>query len=44
VEAELSKAEAALAPHLGLPPGPLLKQLCETLRQQVRNLQTPAGV
>jgi octaprenyl-diphosphate synthase len=44
VEAELTKAESALAPHMDLPPGPLLKQLCATLRQQVRNLQAPSGV
>jgi len=44
VETELAKAEAALLPHAGLTPVPLLVQLCETLRHQVRNLQTPAGV
>lgn len=44
VETELAKAEAALIPHAGLPPVPLLLQLCETLRHQVRNLQTPTGV
>ncbi|HSI09680.1 MAG: polyprenyl synthetase family protein [Rariglobus sp.] len=44
VEAELAQAEAALAPHVGLPPAPLLLQLCETLRHQVGNLRAPNGV
>lgn len=44
VEAELALAEAALSPHRDLPPTPLLLQLCETLRFQMRNLQTPVGV
>jgi octaprenyl-diphosphate synthase len=44
VETELARAEAALAVHGGLPPAPLLLQLCGTLRQQVRNLRTPDGV
>jgi octaprenyl-diphosphate synthase len=44
VEAELAQAEAALVPHLGLPPTPLLLQLCETLRHQVGNLRAPHGV
>lgn len=44
VEDELAKAEEALAPHRELPPTPLLLQLCETLRAQVRSLQAPAGV
>lgn len=35
VEAELLKAEAALASHIGLAPVPLLMQLCNTLRYQV---------
>jgi octaprenyl-diphosphate synthase len=44
VEAELAEAEAALAPHPGLAPVPLLRQLCETLRHQVGNLRAPHGV
>ncbi len=39
VEGELIKAEAALAPHGGLAPVPLLRQLCDTLRYQVGNLR-----
>jgi octaprenyl-diphosphate synthase len=42
VEAELLCAEAALAPHAALPPVPLLAQLCNTLRHQVRVLQPSA--
>jgi octaprenyl-diphosphate synthase len=44
VESELAQAEVALAPHEGLAPVPLLRQLCDTLRCQVRNLQVPEGV
>ncbi|MFA6961310.1 MAG: polyprenyl synthetase family protein [Opitutaceae bacterium] len=44
VETELVHAEAALAPYAGLPPVPLLRQLCDTLRFQVGNLRTPTGV
>lgn len=44
VEAELAQAEAALAQHGLLPPAALLRQLCDTLRNQVRNLQLPMGV
>lgn len=44
VETELLHAEAALAPHVTLPPVPLLRQLCDTLRLQVGNLRTPVGV
>lgn len=44
VEVELTKAAAALVPHAGLAPVPLLGQLCDTLRYQVRNLQSPEGV
>jgi octaprenyl-diphosphate synthase len=44
VEAELAHAEAALAPHGALAPVGLLRQLCNTLRHQVRNLQAPGGV
>lgn len=44
VEEELAHAEAALAPHADLAPVPLLRQLCDTLRNQVRNLQAPVGV
>jgi octaprenyl-diphosphate synthase len=43
VQAELRLAEAALAPHLALPPTPLLLRLCEVLRQQVGVLRGPAG-
>lgn len=39
VETELSLAEAALEPHTGLAPVALLRQLCETLRNQVRILR-----
>jgi octaprenyl-diphosphate synthase len=44
VEAELAKAEAALAPHAALAPVPLLLQLCDTLRSQVLSLQVPAKI
>lgn len=44
VEAELVQAEAALAPHAELAPVPLLGQLCDTLRNQVRNLHSPVSV
>lgn len=39
VETELSLAEGALEPHTGLAPVALLRQLCETLRNQVRVLR-----
>lgn len=41
VDVELGHAEAALAEHTELAPVPLLLQLCNTLRIQVRNLQAP---
>jgi octaprenyl-diphosphate synthase len=44
VEAELTQAEGALASHTDMTPVPLLRQLCDTLRFQVRNLQSPEGV
>lgn len=44
VESELVRAEAELAPHSGIASAPLLRQLCDTLRLQVRNLQLPRGV
>ena len=44
VETELAQAEAALAPHATLPPVPLLRQLCDTLRHQVGVLRAPADV
>ncbi len=44
VEAELAKAEAALASHGGVAPVPLLLQLCGTLRHQVRNLRASDNV
>jgi hypothetical protein len=44
VETELVQAEEALAPHGELAPTVLLKQLCDTLRNQVRNLQLPVGI
>jgi octaprenyl-diphosphate synthase len=44
VETELVQAEEALAPHGALAPTVLLKQLCDTLRNQVRNLQLPVGI
>ena len=43
IEEELVKAETALAAHAGLAPVPLLRQLCETLRSQVRSLAVPLG-
>jgi octaprenyl-diphosphate synthase len=39
VQQELRLAEAALAPHVSLPPTPLLMRLCEVLRDQVGALQ-----
>jgi hypothetical protein len=39
IEAELARAVAALAPWPFLAPTPLLLQLCEGLRAQVRSLQ-----
>jgi octaprenyl-diphosphate synthase len=44
IEKELGKAEAALMPYAALTPAALLRQLCDTLRHQVRNLQGPHGV
>ncbi len=44
VQAELLKAEAALAPHVGLAPVSLLMQLCDTLRYQVGSLRAAPGV
>lgn len=44
VENELVKAEATLEGHTALAPVLLLRQLCETLRYQVRNLRAPEGV
>lgn len=44
VESELATAEAALVPHAGLAPVPLLLQLCETLRNQVGNLRSGSRV
>jgi octaprenyl-diphosphate synthase len=44
VEAELIKAESALVPHAALAPVPLLLQLCDTLRNQVRSLQVAASL
>jgi hypothetical protein len=44
IEAELAHAETALAPHGELAPVPLLRQLCDTLRHQVRNLQSTEAV
>jgi octaprenyl-diphosphate synthase len=44
VEAELIKAESALVPHAALAPVPLLLQLCDTLRNQVRSLQVSASL
>jgi len=44
VETELAQAEAALAPHSELAPVVLLRQLCETLRNQVAALRSPEGV
>jgi len=44
VEAELAKAESALAAHVALAPVPLLMQLCDTLRYQVGNLKAVPGV
>jgi octaprenyl-diphosphate synthase len=43
VEAELAHAEAALAPHGELAPVMLLRQLCETLRNQVSALRSPGS-
>lgn len=40
VESELVQAETALAPHGGLAPVMLLRQLCETLRNQVAGLRS----
>lgn len=44
VETELAQAEAALAPYSELAPVVLLRQLCETLRNQVAALRSPDGV
>ena len=44
VEAELLKAETALAPHADLAPVPLLMQLCDTLRYQVGSLRAAPSV
>jgi octaprenyl-diphosphate synthase len=43
VETELAHAEAALAPHAELAPVVLLRQLCETLRNQVACLRSPTN-
>jgi octaprenyl-diphosphate synthase len=40
IDDELTAATRMLAPHGGLPPVPLLLQLCEMLRSQVSALQT----
>lgn len=44
VEVELREADAKLAAFGELAPVPLLRQLCETLRYQVRNLRSPDSV
>lgn len=44
IEAELVHAETALAAHPGEAPVLLLRQLCDTLRFQVRNLQVAPDV
>jgi octaprenyl-diphosphate synthase len=44
VETELAYAETELAPHAELAPVVLLRQLCETLRNQVACLRSPNGV
>lgn len=44
VEVELGRAEAEFAQHGNLAPVPLLRQLCETLRYQVRNLRVSDSV
>ena len=43
IHAELRAAEAALAPHAGLPPAPLLLRLRGVLHDQVRALRAGAG-
>jgi len=44
VEKELAHAEAELAPHSELAPVVLLRQLCETLRNQVAALRSSDNV
>jgi octaprenyl-diphosphate synthase len=44
VESELALAEKALMPHSDVAPVPLLRLLCDTLRNQVRNLQAAPDV
>ncbi|MBI2516023.1 MAG: polyprenyl synthetase family protein [Opitutae bacterium] len=42
IEQELSAASAALAPHAGLAPVPMMRQLCDVLRSQVTGLYAPS--
>ena len=42
IDAELTAAAQALAPHASLPPVPLLQQLSDLLKSQVAALQSPA--
>jgi hypothetical protein len=44
IDTELARAAAALAPWSSPPPTPLLLQLCDGLRDQVRNLQPVAAL
>src|SRR6478736_10319248 len=43
IDDELANAEAALAPHLNLPPIALMRQLCQLLKNQVNSLSGLAG-
>lgn len=43
IERELAAAAAALAPHAGLPPVLMMRQLADVLRAQVAGLYVPAG-